>query len=216
MKTKILASLLPILIFCLSYTSQAQNNTNGKQISFLLGYTLVNVGSKIEHDKRIAGSFRLTKANLMWDFDVEYYTSRESFNRPFIDDGDFLFSTNTQKTSGFGFSIGIAKPAFKNTTIGFGLSGNYFDINQNLDESVHLFETGEEITDHQLSQKHRDARFFSPGMFVQTDLSFPIKKGSQFYLKQKFNWVYIGDQFDSSFWDSWISYTVYGGLRLVI
>ncbi len=216
MKAHALAAVSLILILSLVCSAQAQNRSTEKQLSFLVGYTPVHVGSKINHDKRLAASFRLSGAKLSWDFDLEYYTSNDSWARPFHDGGDLLLSNNTQETSGFGFSIGIAKPTFENTTISFGLSGNYFDISQELDKSVHVFDSGAEIADYGLPQKERDARFLAPGIFVQTDLSFTLNNNSELYLKQKFNWIYLGNRFQSSFWDSWIAYTVYGGLRLSI
>lgn len=220
MKPNLLPSLASILILCLAFGGQAQNSSrqnkpNGKQISFLLGYTPVHIGSKIDHDKRLAVSFRLTKAKLVYDFDVEYYTSDNSWSRQ-VRNSELLLSTNSQKTSGLGLSIGIAKAVFENTHIGVGLSANYFDISQSLNESVIRYETGEEIIDHGLSPGNRDARFLSPGIFLQTDLSLPIKQNIQFYLRQKFNWMYIADHLESSFFDFWISYTVHGGLRLNI
>ena len=209
---------LPILLLGLFLDSQAQvpstspiKNKNN-QIGFLIGYSPVYVGSNVGHDKRLAVSFRLTKEKVVYDFDVEYYTSDNPRSR-LLRNNDLWFSTNRQETVGYGINIGMSKAVVENTYVGVGLSGNYLDISESLNESIHLLETGEEITDHELSPERRDTNFFSPGIFVQADLSFPFSGNAQFYFKQKFNLMYIGDRFESSFWDTWICYTVFGGLK---
>lgn len=126
MKAHALAAVSLILILSLVCSSQAQNRSKGKQLSFLVGYTPAHVGSKINHDKRLAASFRLSGAKLSWDFELEYYTSNESWARPFHDGGVLLISNNTQETSGFGFSIGIAKPTFENTSDQFRVKRQLF------------------------------------------------------------------------------------------
>ncbi len=88
MKTHIVAAVSVISILSLGSSAQAQNKTKDKQLSLLVGYTPAHVGSKINHDKRLAASFRLSDAKLIWDFDLEYYTSNDSWARPFHDGGD--------------------------------------------------------------------------------------------------------------------------------
>ncbi|MFQ5605881.1 MAG: hypothetical protein ACE5HS_21640, partial [bacterium] len=105
MNRKILSSLQLILIFVLFFYSHTQNgfSQNGstkKQISILAGYSPVHIGSKIDHDKRFALSFRLKKDQLMYDFDFEFYTSSNTWSG-LVRNNELWVSTNSQETSGF-------------------------------------------------------------------------------------------------------------------
>lgn len=214
MKTKnALLAIVCFLVLLPINDGYSQLGNNVAQVSFLLGYTPVQIGSNIDHDARVGASFRLATAKLKWDFDVEYYNSSNTWARAFPRSENPVYTVNTQKTSGVSFGVGVSKTVLKSTTFGLGLSGNYFDINQILNESVHFLGTGEETTDDNLKRGEKKSTIFAPGIFLQSELFLPLKKRVQIYLKQKINWLYIGNQFRSSFFNSWISYSVYLGLR---
>lgn len=221
MESKLCLFLVSMLVICVAENSSAQERTGQipgqeNEVSVMLGYSPANIGgSRIGQDRRIAFSFRAPRKAFNIDFEAEYFSSHNFWLRAVLpqdtEADPCLCSENTQNTLGFGISAGISKIISQNASIGIGINGNYLNIKRNLNNFIFGLEPEETLNP---SKEH--GRFFSPGMFLQTDLGIPLKGTAQLYLRQKLNVMYIGDNFNSSLWKSWVSFTFYGGLKFFI
>jgi hypothetical protein len=65
-------------------------------------------------------------------------------------------------------------------------------------------------------EERRKLHFLSPGLFLVSELHHPLGHSLQVYVKPQLKAAYIGKNYHAHPMDSWITFTVYAGIRLKI
>jgi hypothetical protein len=128
-----------------------------------------------------------------------------------------LIVRNVQYITAYTLDLAISKRTARFASTGLGLSLEYFRVETTVNNRTYPFYIdprsdsfvffGEEV---------QTFRFLAPGLFIVGELHYPIGRTWQIYVKQQTKATYIGKNYHAHPLNSWITFTVYGGIRLKI
>ncbi|MDZ7289802.1 MAG: hypothetical protein ONB44_04630 [candidate division KSB1 bacterium] len=168
---------------------------------------------------RFGTSFqRHTTNKFLWDVDLEYYEAYGAWNsRVFEYKGTSLIVRNVQDIIAYTLDFAISNRTARFASTGLGLSLEHFRVETTVNNRLYPFYI-DPRTDNFVfyGEKVKTFRFWAPGLFLAAELHCPLSRSLQVYLEQKTKAVYIGKNYHAHPLNSWITFTIYGGIRLKI
>ncbi len=226
---KIYSSFLPLTILLLfADTGRTQNQTEISHIekqahSVLLGprfgRTLIYLDTRMRSHYRFGAGLQFVAGHkLLWDLGLEYYEADGGWGaRVFEYKGYTLLVRNVQYITAYTLNLALSKLVARFASTGLGLSLDYFRVESTVNNRTYPFYIdfrtdsfgffGEEV---------QTFRFLAPGLFIVNELHYPLGRSFQVYLEQKTKVAYIGKNYHAHPLNSWITFTVYGGVRVKI
>jgi len=217
---------LLIFLFCCPLWAQTTANLSPKdrpvaKISYLGGYfgrSFVELDSRINPHNRF-GFFWQTKAgrHFKYNLSFEYYDANGAWDKDFIDyKGTTYFYQSVQFVKSLGMNFYLSKLITRQSSAGLGLGIERISTEMTFNTTPFTFCIDQNDKIVICNPITETSSFFAPAALLITDLHHSIIKGLQIAVRTQFKLVYIGERHHAYPLHSWISFTVYGGIRLAL
>jgi hypothetical protein len=222
---KFLWLLLLLLAFIEAYAQNLpeaispEKEAHRISIGTRFGRTLVHLDTRMRSHNRFGATLQLPVGKeFLWDLDMEFYDACGVLGaRTFEYKAYTLVVRNVQHVTAYTLDLAVAKRNARFASTGVGLSLEYFSVETIVNNKTYPFyidvRTDEIVPWGEETQLFR---FLSPGLFILGDLHYPLGNSLQIYLAQKTKVAYVGKNYHAHPLDSWITFTVYTGVRFKI
>lgn len=225
-KMKFCIRYLPLVVsIFIAEASLSQDMVRAERSSYTpflgsqFGRTLVHLDTRMRLHNRFGVGLQLARSRRpVWDINLEYYEADGAWEpRAFEYKGYTLIVQNVQYIVSYGLDLSLSVRQTRFASVGAGLSVEYFRVETITNDWRYPFyiDVGSDSFVPWGAEK-RKIHFFSPGLFLMSELHHSLGHASQIYVKPLIKVAYIGKSYHAEPLDSWITFTVYGGIRLKI
>jgi hypothetical protein len=166
---------------------------------------------------RFGVSLQLPWKGFLWDLNVEYYEADGAWGaRAFDYKSRIYIVQNVQYITASALDLSVSKRTARYASVGVGVSLDYFRIETIVNDKTFPFYIDQHDNFIFWGEETQKFRFLSPGLFIVGELHYPLGRSLQVYVKQQTKAAYIGKNYHAHPLNSWITFTVYGGIRLKI
>lgn len=215
---------LLIFLFCRPLWAQTtvdllKQDSSVEKISYLGGHfgrSFVELDSRINSHNRF-GFFWQSKPwhSFHWNISFEYYDANGAWGKDFISyKGTTYFYQSVQYVKSAGLNFYLSKPITKESAAGFGFGIERISTEMTVNKVPFTFCI--DLNDRIVicNPVTESASFFAPATLLVTEIHPALWRTLQIVIRTQLKLAHIGKRHHAHPLDSWISFTVYGGIRI--
>ncbi len=180
------------------------------------GRSFVELDSRINPHNRFGCFWQpQTERKLYWNLSFEYYDANSAWGKDFINyKGTMYFYQSVQFVKSVGLNFCLSKVITKQSSAGFGLGVERISTEMTYNKAPFTFCIDQNDQIVICNPITETSSFFAPAALFITDVHHSFIRGLQIAVRTQIKLAYIGKHHHAHPLDSWISFTVYGGIRI--